>query len=98
MRALEWSNPRIFAETGGNIGPDGMAFGDDGNLYVAVFGGGAVKIVSPEGKIAGEIKLEGQNPSNCAFIPGGGLLITETEKSQLLLVDINVGPGGLFYA
>lgn len=95
---LEWSNPRIFAETGGNIGPDGMAFGDDGNLYVAVFGGGAVKIVSPEGKIAGEIKLEGQNPSNCAFIPGGGLLITETEKSQLLLADINVGPGGLFYA
>ena len=95
---LEWSNPRIFAETGGNIGPDGMAFGDDGNLYVAVFGGGAVKIVSPEGKIAGEIKLEGQKPSNCAFIPGGGLLITETEKSQLLLADINVGPGGLFCA
>ncbi len=93
---LEWTNPKIWAETGGIVGPDGMAFGSDGNLYVAVYGSGVVKILSPAGKVIGEISLQGKNPSNCAFLPKGGLLITETEKSELVLFETHICPGRLF--
>ena len=93
---LAWGSAEPWVDVGGRIGPDGMAFGDDGNLYVAVFGGGAVKIVSPSGEVSGELPLDGDNPSNCAFADGGGLLITETEKGRLLFADIGVKRGKLF--
>lgn len=73
-----------------------MAFGDDGNLYVAVFGGRAVKTISPDGRVIGEIALEGNNPSNCAFGGGGRLLVTETEHGELLSIDIGVNGAKLF--
>ncbi len=79
---LEWSNPKILAEVGGT-GPDGMAFGDDGNLYVAVYGGYAVKVISPKGEIVKEITFVGAKPTNCAFLPEGGLLITEATCGEL---------------
>lgn len=93
---LEWTNASPWVEVGGVIGPDGMAFGDDGNLYVAIYGGKAVKVVSPEGEIIKVLELEGNNASNCAFLPEGGLLVTETEKKQLLKMEINVKPARLF--
>ena len=61
-KTLEWTNPKIWAETGGIVGPDGMAFGSDGNLYVAVYGSGVVKIISPAGKVIGEISLPREKP------------------------------------
>ena len=93
---LEWTNASPWVDVGGTIGPDGMAFGDDGNLYAAIYGGKAVKVVSPEGKIIKVIELEGSNASNCAFLKEGGLLVTETEKKQLLKVEIDVKPARLF--
>ena len=33
------------------VGPDGMAFGADGNLYVAVYGQGDVTGLSPAGEV-----------------------------------------------
>lgn len=94
--ALSWSNARVWAEAGGNPGPDGMAFGDDGNLYAAIFGGGAVKAFSPDGNLAKEISLGGRNPSNCAFLPDGGLVVTEAERGELVLVETGVKPAGIF--
>ncbi|MBQ2722590.1 MAG: SMP-30/gluconolactonase/LRE family protein [Opitutales bacterium] len=93
---LEWTNASPWVEVGGTIGPDGMAFGDDGNLYVAIYGGKAVKVVSPAGEIIRVLELDGNNASNCAFLKEGGLLVTETEKQQLLKIKIDTKPARLF--
>jgi len=89
-RAEDWLEPRPWAEVGGPIGPDGMAFGHDENLYVAVYGQSAIKVVSPSGKVVRVIELHGKNPTNCAFAREGGLLVTEAEKGELLFIDIGV--------
>ena len=69
-------------------GPDGMTTGPDGNLYVAVFGAGVIRVFSVEGAFVRDIPLPGQNPSNCIFDPSGklGLVVTETERGELLII------------
>src|SRR5690606_1766211 len=34
----------LFAETGGSVGPDGLALDEVGNLYVAVYGGSSINV------------------------------------------------------
>lgn len=81
-----WGDPEPWAEVGGPEGPDGMALGADGLLYVAVFGLGQVKAVRPDGAVAAVYDLPGGNPTNVAFDPGGrlGLVVTEAERGLLL--------------
>lgn len=95
---IRWHNEYPWAETGGPIGPDGMAFDEDGLLYVAVYASGKIKVISPEGKIVQEYDLSGKNPTNCAFDPSGrwGLVVTEAEKGQLLSIKINKKGQALF--
>lgn len=83
--AGEWLDPEPFAELGGPIGPDGMAVGEDGALYVAVFGQGAIKRVDPDGRID-IVAAPGPRPTNCAFDPARrlGLVVTEAEFGQVL--------------
>jgi gluconolactonase len=88
----KWENASVWCEIGGPDGPggpDGMAFAENGDLYVAVYGTSSVRIVNTDGKVTGEINLEGQCPTNCAFDPTGslGLVITEAEKGQILSID-----------
>ena len=92
--ARQWLEPQPWVEVGGPIGPDGFAFGADGNLYVAVYGSGRIKVVSPQGQIIDELPLPGQNPTNCAFDPSGklGLVVTEAEKGLLVSIG-GIGPG-----
>lgn len=75
-----------FVYVGGDVGPDGIAIDRDGLLYIALYGSGKIVIVHPGGEIIGEIKLQGDNPTNCALDPLGkqGLLITEAEKGLLI--------------
>jgi len=83
----EWENPRVWAEgLDGAPGPDGMAFGEDGLLHVAVYGAGAIFVLGPDGAVQDKLPLPGNNPTNCAFDPSGvlGLVVTEAEKGLLL--------------
>ncbi len=93
---LEWKNSKVLIHIGGKEGPDGMAFGSDGNLYVAIYGDNVVKVVSLKGDIIREITLKGSRPTNCAFLPNGGLLITEAERGELLKFNTDVKPAKLF--
>ncbi|MBS7700488.1 MULTISPECIES: SMP-30/gluconolactonase/LRE family protein [unclassified Chelatococcus] len=83
---LRWINPRPWAEIGGPTGPDGMALGADGLLYVAVFGQGCIKAVDPTGTIVAVYATPGSRPTNCAFDPTGerGLVVTEAERGEVL--------------
>jgi len=77
-------NPNVFVELPGGD-PDGLAFDNEGNLYVAHFGGGAVYKIDPDGNIIEKIITPGKKPSNLEF--GGKdfktLFITEDETNAV---------------
>ncbi|MFA6979122.1 MAG: SMP-30/gluconolactonase/LRE family protein [Ignavibacteriaceae bacterium] len=72
--------------------PDGIAFDKNGNLYAAHFGGGAVYVIDPEGKIMYKIKTPGLKPSNIEF--GGSdyktLYLTEDETNSVYETKMRV--------
>ncbi|SOD14814.1 SMP-30/gluconolactonase/LRE family protein [Pedobacter xixiisoli] len=80
------SNKNLFTETGGSIGPDGIAFDEVDHLYAAVYGSGKVKVWDENGVLREEIDALGHNPTNCALDPYGkkGLFITEAENGLLV--------------
>ncbi len=86
--SARWLHPRPWVDVGGPTGPDGMALGPDGLLYVAVYGSGQVKVVEAGGKLVGAIDVAGKNPTNVAFDPAGrlGLVVTEAERGLLISV------------
>jgi gluconolactonase len=80
---------RVFARLQGGLGPDGMALGQDGNLYVAHWGKGVVAVIDPEGQVVAELPAGGLNTTNVAFW-GSSLYVTEVEKGQVVRLDIGV--------
>lgn len=92
--AARWIDPQPWADVGGPAGPDGMALGEDGRMYVAVYGSGQIKAVDAAGQVVQTYDLPGKNPTNCAFDPSGelGLVVTEAELGHLLSLP-DLGPG-----
>lgn len=86
-----WQEEHVWCAIGGPDGPggpDGMAFGPEGHLYVAVFGTSQVRIVNNNGEVIRWLDLPGERPTNCAFDPADqlGLIVTEAEKGCLLSI------------
>ena len=78
----------------GKQDPDGMDVDENGNLYIAYFGGGKIFVVSPEGKLLDSLMTPGKKPSNLEF--GGKdmktLFITECETNKVYSIrTINAG-------
>ena len=71
-------------------GPDGMAFGVDGKLYVAVYGQGDVTVLGQDGHVSERIRTEGIMPTNVAFGPPGQrkIYVTEYELGQIEVFDV----------
>jgi gluconolactonase len=80
---------RVYARLEGGLGPDGMAFGRDGNLYVAHYGKGVVAVIDPHGEVIAELPAGGMEPTNVAFW-GSSLYVTEVEKGQVVRLDVGV--------
>lgn len=90
-----WIAAHPWAEVGGTTdGPDGMAYGANGLLYVAIYSLGCIKAVAPDGSTVATYMLPGQNPTNCTFDPAGtlGLVVTEAERGMVLSLP-ELGPG-----
>jgi len=71
-------------------GPDGMAFGADGKLYIAVFGQQEVVVLDANGSVDERIQTRGAEPTNVAFgLPGQKkIYVTECEFGQLEEFDV----------
>jgi gluconolactonase len=72
-------------------GPDGMKFGADGNLYVAVFGQGDVTVLGKKGEVVRRIKTQGGHPTNLAFAGNGAkkIYVTEVESSSIQEYEVD---------
>lgn len=89
-----WTDPKVFATTAGQIGPDGLAIAGDGRVFVAVHGSNRIEIKSAAGASSGSLSVGPGNPTNCAFDPRGllGLVVTEANAGAVLSYP-GIGPG-----
>jgi gluconolactonase len=73
-------------------GPDGMAFSEDGRLFVAVFGQGDVTVLDPSGAVVDRLDLDGRAPTNVAFGRRGErrIYVVEDEKGTIEVHDVGV--------
>ena len=72
------------------IGPDGMAFGADGKLYVTVYGQGDVTVLSPAGEVVGRIETAGSLPTNVAFgLEEQRIYVTEDEFGRVEAFEVS---------
>lgn len=76
-------------------GPDGMAFGLNGCLYVAVYGQGHIAVLAPDGTLVERIATKGAKPTNLAFGTPGERKIYVTEDEYGVLEAIDVDTDGL---
>lgn len=90
--------PTPYARVGGAVGPDGLALDEAGNLYVAIYGDGVIRVVSPNGVVTREWPAGGQKPTNVAF--GGPqrctAFVTEAETGAVFAFDVDI-PGLRLY-
>lgn len=76
-------------------GPDGMAFDENGLLYVAVFGQGDITVLGRAGEVVGRIRSSGMLPTNVAFSLPGKRQIHVTEYQHGLMETFSVKSDGL---
>lgn len=72
-------------------GPDGMAFGASGRLYVTVFGQGDVTVLDVNGRAIERRPVSGRSPTNVAFgRPGTGeLFVVEDDNGHVEILSVD---------
>jgi sugar lactone lactonase YvrE len=66
------------------VAPDGLTIDEEGNIWVALWDGGAVRCYSPEGALVRTIPLPVDRPTSCAFGgPDGATLFVTTARHGL---------------
>lgn len=72
-------------------GPDGMAFDENGLLYVAVFAQGDVTVLGRDGQVVRRLPTTGRLPTNVAFaLPGERRVhVTEYQMGQMETFHVN---------
>ena len=106
IHRYEWRDGRVAGRRSpfGNVvdphgpdgirGPDGMKFGADGNLYVAVFGQGTVTVLGSDGNVLRRHDTDGLWPTNLHFGEAGEKSIYVTEAQTGTVQIIEVGTDG----
>jgi gluconolactonase len=72
-----------FARLQDNPGPDGMAFDEAGNLFVAHHSAGRVDVFDPQGREIFRVPTPGEQTTNCAF---GG-----PDRDTLYMTEVATG-------
>jgi gluconolactonase len=78
---LDGDQATTFCQLSDGHVPDGMAFAEDGRLFVCTTISGGVTVVSAEGEVLEEIDL-GQHATNCIF-DGSALYVTATQVGEI---------------
>jgi gluconolactonase len=78
---LEGGRGVTVAELASRHVPDGMAFTQDGRMFVCATSSGAVAVLSADGRLLGEIAI-GAYPTNCVF-DGSVLYVTATTTAEI---------------
>lgn len=74
-------NKTLFIDFEG-YGMDGMRCDKKGNIYLARYGKGVVTVISPEGEVINEIKLNGEKPTNVTFDPANEKVLYVTLQDK----------------
>jgi gluconolactonase len=86
---------RGFGYQGRRGQPDGLAFGADGNLYVAHWDMATVDVVDPAGEVIAHLPMPGARVTNLAF-GGASLYVSEGSIAGIWRLDIGVRGQPLF--
>ena len=89
----------VVAYTEGGVGPDGMAFDADGNVYAAIFQGGEIRVIGADRFHYGSIRLPegaGTFVTNVAF-KDDMLYITEASLGEIWRVRVRTPGLALFH-
>jgi sugar lactone lactonase YvrE len=76
--------------------PDGLTVDSEGGIWVALYGGGAVRRYAPGGELDAVVTLGVSKPTACALSPSGDLYITTSREG--LADDAEPIAGSLFRA
>ncbi len=88
---IDWDLPKDFR------GPDGMAHGADGKLYVTVFNQHEIVVLGADGVRDSVIRTTGNNPTNVAFgLDDNRMYVTETELGQLEVIETDTTGAPLY--